>query len=114
MTEPYSPTARANASANPVRIAGCKSGQKHPGNRLEAIGAKRCRSLLYLLANFFHHRLDCPDHERETDEYQGDGYADGRKGDFNAKRIQQMADPAISGVKRRQGDTCDCRRQGKW
>ena len=64
-TEPYSPIARANASAKPVTIAGHSAGQDHAAQRLPARRAERRRGLLDLGLELLEHRLHRAHDERQ-------------------------------------------------
>ncbi len=56
-TEPYSPTARANASAKPVRHAGMSAGRITVEERPPAAGAQAGRGLLDLDLEIHEHGL---------------------------------------------------------
>ena len=56
-TEPYSPSARANASAKPVSSAGQQRRQDHARERLPAARAEAGRGLLDLAVEVLEHRL---------------------------------------------------------
>ena len=112
MTEPYSPTARAKASAKPVTMRRRQARQQHRAvNGLEAAGAERRRRLLDLAVDLFHHRLHGAHDEGQADEDQRDDDAERRIGDLDAERHQQMADPAFRRVERGQRDAGDRGRQ---
>ena len=107
ITEPYSPTPRANASAKPVRMAGARPGSKHAVNRLPARCAERRRGLLHLAVDLLHHRLHRAHDEGQSDENQRNYDADGGKGDLHAKQFEELADPAVRRVKRGERDAGD-------
>ena len=71
-TEPYSPRARAKASAKPVIQAGQKRGQDHAEEGLRPARAEARGRLLHLGVEALQHRLQGADHEGEPDEGQGD------------------------------------------
>ena len=77
-TEPYSPMARAKASAKPVSSAGSDGGKDHPGEGLPAARAEAGRGLLDLDLEIVEHRLHRAHHERQTDEDQRHGDARAR------------------------------------
>ena len=95
MTEPYSPTARASASAKPVRVAGRRTGKHDAEERLPTRGAERRGRLLRLAAQVFQHRLHRADDERQPDEDERDEDALRRVGDLQAERLGELADPAV-------------------
>ena len=68
ITEPYSPTARANASAKPVSSAGSKRRQHDAAERLPARGAEAGGGLLDLGVEILQHRLHGAHDERQADE----------------------------------------------
>jgi hypothetical protein len=88
MTEPYSPTARAKASAKPVRMAGAGPAGS-PQDRLQrlapsvAAASSTSRSILQ-------HRLHGAHHEGQADEDQRDDDAERRVGDLDAERREQL------------------------
>ncbi len=112
MTEPYSPTPRAKASAKPVRMA---ARQQNAGDGLETVRAERCRHLLHLPVDLLHHRLHGADDEGQTDEDQRDDDTGRRERNLDAIGLKQRTDPAAIGVKRRQRNARDRRwkRKGK-
>ena len=67
ITEPYSPIARANASAKPVSSAGSNDGKDDAAEGLPARGAQRRRRFLEL-ARSLQHRLHRAHDERQADE----------------------------------------------
>ncbi len=69
-TEPYSPSARAKASAKPVSIAGSSAGAITRLNGLQAARAKSSRGFLEFRVQVLEHRLDGAHHERQADEGQ--------------------------------------------
>ena len=75
-TEPYSPTARANASAKPVSQAGIEIRQDDPPQHAEPRRAEAGRRLLDLDVEILDHRLQRPDDERQADEDQRDDDAE--------------------------------------
>ena len=111
ITEPYSPTARAKASAKPVRMRRQQRRQHHAEHGLAAAGAERRRGLLDLAVELLEHRLHGAHHERQADEDQRDDDADRRVGDLDAERLEQAADPAVRRVERGQRDAGDGGRQ---
>ena len=66
ITEPYSPTARANASANPVSSAGTDCRQNNPRHCLPATGAETGSGLLDLGIEIDQYRLHGAHHERQS------------------------------------------------
>ena len=111
ITEPYSPTARAKASATPVSSAGVSAGQHDAEHGLPPRGAERRRGLLDLAVEVLQHRLHRAHHERQADEDQRDQDAERREGDLDAPRREQAADPAVRGIERGKRDAGDRRRQ---
>ena len=57
ITEPYSPSARANASAKPVSIAGQSVGRITRANVCQRVGAERRGGFLDLGLELLEHRL---------------------------------------------------------
>ena len=92
ITEPYSPSARANASAKPVSSAGMSTGQDHQAEGLPAAGAQRGGGFFQLAVQVFQHRLHRAHHERQADEHQRHPHAQRREGDLEG---QPAADPAV-------------------
>ena len=86
MTEPYSPTARAKASAKPVRMAGASAGRMTREHGLAAAGAERRGGFLDLRVDLLHHRLHGAHDEGQADEDQRDDDAERRVGDLDAER----------------------------
>ena len=110
-TEPYSPTARANASAKPVASAGQSDREQHAPERVPAAGAEARRGLLELGLEVLEHGLHRAHHERQADEGERHGDAERRVGDLDAERLEQPADPAVLREQRRERDARDRGRQ---
>ena len=72
MTEPYSPTPRAKASAKPVSRAGRIAGRITRENVCQRLAPRRRGRLLDLGVEVLQHRLDRAHDERQADEDQGD------------------------------------------
>ena len=70
ITEPYSPSARAKASAKPVSSAGSSVGRITAVKRLPAAGAERGGGLLELAVELLEHRLHRAHDEGQADEDQ--------------------------------------------
>ena len=79
ITEPYSPTARANAIAKPVSRAGSERRQDHPHKRLQPGGAQGGRSFLDVEVEVLRSPAPPCDDERQPDEGQRDDHADRRE-----------------------------------
>ncbi len=90
ITEPYSPTPRAKASAKPVSSAGIRPGRITCEHRLQPAGAERRRGLLDLAVDLLQHRLHGAHHERQADEDQRDDDAERRVGDLDAERRERL------------------------
>ena len=75
ITEPYSPSARAKASAKPVSSAGSSAGRITRAKRLPARGAEGRGGLLQLALEVLEHRLHGAHDERQADEGQRDEHA---------------------------------------
>ena len=71
-TEPYSPMARAKASAVPAATAGQDRRQHDPPEHRQRPGAERRGRLLDVVLHRHQHRLHRPHHERQRDEQQRD------------------------------------------
>ena len=69
-TEPNSPTARANASATPERIAGSRFGSTMRRKVANVRGAERGGRLLHLAVELEQHRLHRAHDERQRHEEQ--------------------------------------------
>ena len=78
-TEPYSPSARANASANPVTAAGHEDREEDVAEGLPAARAEHRRRLLELRVEVLEHRLHRPDDEGQADEGERDRDAERRE-----------------------------------
>ena len=76
ITEPYSPTARAKASAKPVSSAGSRRRQDHAPEGLPARRAEAGGGLLELRVEVLQHRLHRAHDERQADEDQRDEHAE--------------------------------------
>ena len=83
ITEPYSPTPRANARAKPVRSAGDQRRQDHPHEGAHAAGAEGGGGLLDLAVDLVDHRLHGADHEGQADEDQRQPDAERGVGDLD-------------------------------
>ena len=81
ITEPYSPTPRAKASAKPVSAAGKIAGKQDARERLPAARAQARRGLFELAVEIFEHRLHRAHDERQADEGQRDDDAEPRERD---------------------------------
>ena len=68
--EPNSPTARANASAQPLMIAGPEVRQHDPAEGRPAARAERRGRLLHVAVELDQHRLDRAHDERQRHEQQ--------------------------------------------
>ena len=90
-TEPYSPSARAKASAKPVSQAGSEGGQDDAEERLAAAGAEAGRRLLHLGVEALEHGLQGAHHEGQADEDERDGDAERREGDLDPERARAGA-----------------------
>ena len=110
-TEPYSPSARANASAKPVSSAGSTIGKIDAAEGLPARRAERRRRFLDLARQVLQHRLHRAHDERQADEGQRDEDAERRERDLDAERLEQRADPAVRREERGQRDAGHRRRQ---
>jgi len=66
--EPYSPTARANASAKPVSTVGNRVGAIDLEERAQPACAQGGGGLLDFLLQILQHRLQSADHKRQADE----------------------------------------------
>ncbi len=84
ITEPYSPMARAKASAKPVSRAGTSGGSKTRTDRLQPCGAERGGGFLEFDFEFGDDRLHGAHDEGQADEDQGDENAPAREGDLDA------------------------------
>ena len=91
MTEPYSPSARANASAKPVSSAGSSSAGSTRRKRLPARRAERGRGFLELGVEILEHRLHGAHDERQADEDQRDDHAQRRERDLDARAARSSA-----------------------
>ncbi len=112
ITEPYSPTPRAKASAKPVSSAGASARQDDAPKRLERVGAERGRGFLEFAAPTpAMHRLHRAHDERQADEDQRDQDAERRVGDFRAERSERRAEPAVRRIERGERDAGDGGRQ---
>ena len=75
ITEPYSPTARANAMAAPVSMAGASDGRTTRVSVCSRVAPSVRRGLLDVEAEVLDHRLDGADDERQADEGQRHDHA---------------------------------------
>ena len=97
ITEPYSPTARAKASAKPVSSAGIRLGRITRRDGLPAV-APRLAAASSSSASSPQHRLHRAHHERQADEDQRHDDAQRRVGDLDAERRKRRAEPAVAGA----------------
>ena len=111
MTEPYSPSARANASAKPVSSAGVSIGKITRQKTCQRFAPRLDGGFFQFRVEVFENRLHRPHDERQADERQRDENAELRVGDFDAERRQQLPDPAVVRIQRRQRDAGDGGRQ---
>ena len=91
ITEPYSPRARAKASAKPVSSAGAIDRQDHAAERLPARRAEARRGFLELALEVLQHRLHRAHDERQADEGQRDDDAERRERDLDARAARGTA-----------------------
>jgi len=77
ITEPYSPTARAKASAKPVSRRDHR--QDYASQCLQAVRPERGRDLLKLDIEIDQHRLHRAHHEGQADEDKRHQYAERRE-----------------------------------
>ena len=110
-TEPYSPSARANASAKPVSSAGRQHRKNHAPENLPAVRAEARGGFLKFRIEIFEHRLHGADDERQADERERDENAELRVGNLDAQRREPCANPAVRRIQRRQRDARDGGRQ---
>ena len=82
-TEPYSPIARANASANPVSHAGKRYGRMTRATRGTRLAPRLVAASSTSQVEILDHRLQRADHERQADEDQRDRDAERREGDLD-------------------------------
>ncbi len=113
ITDPYSPTARAKASAKPVSKRREDRRQDHAGEGLPAARAERGRRFLELGIKVEQHRLHRAHHERQADEDQGHQNAERGERNLHAGEREQPAEPAILGEQGRERNARDRRRQRK-
>ena len=93
ITEPYSPTPRAKASANPVSAAGSDRRKQHAYERLQARRAETRRHLLELLVEILEHRLHRAHDERQADERERHDDAEARERNVDPELRQRVAEP---------------------
>ena len=96
ITEPYSPIARAKASAKPVNSAGRTIGNTTRRKLVPARCAERGRGLLEFARQLFQYRLHRAHDEWQPDEGERDHDAERREGDLDAERRQQRPDPSVA------------------
>ena len=113
ITEPYSPTARARASAKPVRMAGYERRKNDPEDRLIPACPECGGGLFYFAVELLENRLDRTHDEGQSDEDQGNEDAERRIGDFDSERCEPTSDPAVRRIDSRQGDAGDGRRKSE-
>ena len=112
ITEPYSPTPRANASAMPVRSAGTSCGAI---TRLSVMRrcAERHGGFFELDLKLRDHRLQRPHDKRKADEDQRDQDPKPCEGDLDAHRRERRSEPPVRRVKGRERDAGDGGRQSE-
>ena len=98
ITEPYSPTPRASASAKPVSSAGVSVGRITLPEGAQPAGAEGRRGLLDLALDLLDHRLHRAHDERQADEDQRDEDAERRVGDLDPERRERAARSAPFGA----------------
>ena len=105
MTEPYSPMARARASAKPVRSAGTSAGRVTRSTTCKAGCAERCGGFLFLAIDLLQNRLHGAHDEGQADEGERDDDADRRVADLEAEEIhQRLPEPAVRRIDRGERD----------
>ena len=113
--EPYSPTARAKASAKPVSTVGNKRRREDLDKRAQPARAQRGGGLLDFLLQILQHRLQRPHDERQAHKGQRDDNRERRIGAFDAERHEKTSEPAVRGEEAAQGQPRDGggQREGK-
>ena len=96
-TEPYSPSARAKASAKPVSSAGAIAGSSTRRNVCQPARAQAGRRLLDLRVEVLEHRLHGAHDERQADEGERDDDAEPRERHLDAQRRQLAARASRAG-----------------
>ena len=83
--------------------------------RLQARGPENGRGLFQLRVEILEDGLDRADDERQAHEREREDDADGREGDLQAERLEETAEPAVTGVDGREREARDGRgeREGK-
>ena len=87
-TEPYSPTARAKASAKPVSSAGSSAGRITRQNVCQRLAPRLAAASSDFGVEVLQHRLHRAHHERQADEGQRHDDAERREGDLDAQRLE--------------------------
>ena len=113
MTEPYSPTPRAKASAKPGNRRRSYRRKDDAHERLPATGAQTRGRLFELAIEILQNRLHGAHDERQSDERQRDDDSQPRESNVNSERRERATEAAVRRVDRRQRDAGDRGRQGE-
>lgn len=105
ITEPYSPSARANASAKPVKSAGKSDGRTDAAKRQPARRAEARGGLFLFALEVLEHRLHRAHDKRQADERQRDQHAQRRERHLDAERREILPDPSVARVHGRERNT---------
>ena len=111
ITEPYSPTARASASVNPVASDGRTVGRITRRNTIAAARAERFGGFLEARVDFLERRLHRAHDERHADQRQRHDYAEPRVRDLDAERLEPATEPPLRREHGRERDAGHGRRQ---
>src|SRR4029077_16894701 len=97
MTEPYSPTARANDSVKPVSSAGSTVGRMMRRKAEKRAAPRGFPPFLKMPLYLQQRRLHGAHRERHADEGEGKGHAQPGVGDLYPQRLKVAADPPLLG-----------------
>ena len=87
-TDPYSPSARANASVKPVSSAGMIAGSMTRRKICQRL-RRGCGGFLDVDREILQHRLHGAHDERQADERERQNHAERRERDANARALEQ-------------------------
>ena len=111
ITEPYSPTARANASAKPVASAGSTRGQHDAPEDVASRSRRASGGILELAVQFASTGCTVRTTNGRPMKASATTMPSRRVRDLDAERLEQRAEPAVRRVQRGQRDARDRRRQ---
>ena len=111
ITEPYSPTARAKASAKPVSSAGSSVGSTTRRNVCQRVAPRLAAASSISVSRSSSTGCTVRTTNGRPMKIERHEHAERREGDLDAERLEVLAEPAVLGVERGQRDAGHRRRQ---